>query len=1020
MNRLLVGKRSYGRATALRLLALPILAVILAGTAAAQSGKLSGRITDSANGDGLPGASVLLEGTQLGRSADAQGRYDIIGITPGTYAVRVSFIGYNTQVVTLRVTSDITTSLDVALVSSTIQGGEIQVLAERPVVDPNQTTSRSLVTGEEIGRLPVGNLQDVISRTSNSYDGFIRGSRRYETRTIIDGVDVSDALNQIAPNTNGGSVAYAGQLYNNTNRSDQTNSALFTINPEGVEEVTVNSGATEARYGAASGGVVAVTLAEGRGPIRGSGSFRMTPGMSRPGPDSLAFYSAEDIAAYNTARDLRIANNDASAALFTWTPDKYASGDPEIDARINVGGSITERLRFFAAGQWFKGSGYQPNQSSQRINGQLKGTYELGRNTRISLLGIAEDRGLWGGWNNTSYNDVFRFYLEGITQNDGGSYLGSAKVTQILSPSSFIDVQAYRTYSRSRYGYVDDNGNGRTDVGEQGDFIDFTDPMQIARYIGTGTDRSRMFYENISDSFANTGLVSPGSTPFKAGLPQPYSEDATQATMGFKVDYNNQVTPNHYLQVGTELKLYDLDYEQVYGIDQSGSKLNGALEPYVYQNWNRKPSNLGLYASDRMEYGGLIVNMGMRVEFANRDMDKINDYFYPFRRDTVAAADAGIVYQADANGVVTPALDANGAQIPRVLLRNNFDRGDAVATDVFLNPSIGVSHPIGTTAAMYFSYARSQQLLPFTTLYQMYDGNSSNNRFFTYQDPEQDPITSNNYELGVQWEFAPGWGVDVNTYMRALDNYGQANLQATNRNPTGEPALVGATHTYSTSAGYGEARGIEMTLRRAPLKFGNDITLGLTGSYTYGTIEASSFAGANQTQFQDPNPNTPESVRTLPFGNAQNFSNFLQRVRGGASTLTGGYGRAHRFVVRSVASLPYDVSVGFSGNLESGFLYNDINADARARDLLTGPTNFNIDLRLEKRFSFAQRFGLDVYVDILNLTNAQNIVAYESFSQRGPQIFQETGSPGTRLINPDGTSIYGPARAIFFGTRARF
>jgi outer membrane receptor protein involved in Fe transport len=419
-----------------------------------------------------------------------------------------------------------------------------------------------------------------------------------------------------------------------------------------------------------------------------------------------------------------------------------------------------------------------------------------------------------------------------------------------------------------------------------------------------------------------------------------------------------------------------------------------------------------------MEYGGLIVNLGLRVEFANRDMEQITDYFHPFRRDTV---EAGIVYDADANGVVTPRLDANGNQIPRMLLRNNFERSGAVATDMFINPSLGVSHPIGTNAAMYFSYARNQQLLPFTTLYQFYDGNSSNNPFFTYQNPEQAPITSNNYELGVQWEFQPGWGLDVNTYMRSIDNYSQATLQATNRNPTGEAALVGAFHNFATSAGYADSRGIEMVIRRAPLELANDVKLALTGSYTFGTIEASSVAGTNVTTFRDLNPNTPESATTLPFENTQDFRNFPQAVRGGASTLTGGYGRTHRFVLRSVAELPFDVSVGLSGNLESGFLYPKvIDADPRDRELLTGPSNYNIDLRLEKRFSFAERFGLDVYMDVLNLTNAQNIVAYESFTPSGPAVFQETGSPGARLINQDGTSIYGPARAIFFGTRARF
>ncbi len=983
--------------------------------ASAQTGKLSGTISDATTGQPLAGATAFLDGTQLGAATDVEGRYNVIGISPGTYLVRVSYVGYTTQLVELRIVSDITTTLDVELVSAAVQGDEVEVTAERPVVDANQTTSRSLVTGEEMAQLPVSNLQDVISRTSNSYDGFIRGSRRYETRTIVDGVDVTNSLNQIAPNGTGNS--YAGLTYSSTNRSSETNSSLFNLSPDGVEEVSVNSGATEARYGAASGGVVAVTLAEGRGPLRGTASFRMAPQGIRPGPDSLDFYIDGDT--YLAERDLRVSNGDDAASLYTWTPDAYDTGEPEIDGRFSLGGSVTDRLRFFTTGQVFQTHGYQPNEFRRRVSGQLKATYDLGANTQVSVVGLAEDRGLWGGWNNRAYSDFWRFYLEGVAQNDAGSYLGSVRVRQLLSSTSFINVQAYRTYQRTRYGYVDDDGNGFTDPGEDGEFLDFNDPQVIAKYIGTGTDRSKMFYENISDSFSDSGLNLPSGSRYKLGRPQPYSEDAEQITNGFKVDYSNQVTPNHYVQAGTELKLYDLSYQQVYGVDQTGSKLNGAIEPFIPQEWERNPWNLGLYVSDRMEYGGLIVNAGLRVEFANRDMEKITDFFYPFRRDSVTA---GIVYTTDASGNVVPATDAAGNQIPRELARNTFDRGEAVPTDVFFNPSLGVSHPIGETASMYFSFSRNQQLLPFTTLYQFYDGNHSNNLFFTYQDPEQKPITSNNYELGVQWEVFAGWGLDVNAYTRSIDNYGQSTLSATNRTPEGEPTIAGLnTHNFATSAGYADSRGIEVVVRRQPLELTEGVRLGLTGSYTFSTVEASSFAGSNTTSFSDTAAGTDSSRTQLPFGNAQNFSNFPQQVAGGSSTLTAGYGRTHRGVLRAIATLPFQISVGMTGTLESGFLYpKTVGADPRDRALLTGPTNYQVDLRLEKRFTFADRFGADIYVDATNITNQQNVVAYENFTPNGPAVFEETGRPGERLILADGTSLYGPPRNLFFGLRARF
>lgn len=990
-----------------RYVVLALLTVALPGLAFAQDGKLSGTITDAETGDPIPGATVVLVGTQQGAATNSEGQYVIIGIDPGTYDVRTSFVGYTTQVVEgLLVTSDRTTSLDFELTTEMIQGEEVIVEAEQVVVDQNQTTSRSLVTGEEIARLPVTDLQDVVSRTANSYKGFLRGSRRFEAKTVIEGVDVSDAFYALTP-TSSNAGGFAGLVYNNTNKSSQTSASLFSVNPDIVSEVTVNTGATDARYATGSGGVIAVSLGEGSGPITGSVSARITPQINRPGPDSLAFYTEEGAEAYMTVRDELLSAEDptsqARGQRFTWTPDRYAiAEDPEADVRFNVGGSITDRWTFLASGQWFQTSGFQPNEFRRRLGGTLKSSYQVAPRSRLTALALVEDQGLWGNWNNRSYQDYWRYYLEGVAQDDGGAYLGSLKWTQVLSSTSFVDFQVYRTYKRTRYGYVDDDGNGFTDPGEDGDFLDFRDPEVIQNYIGPG-EAGLMFSTNYSDPFGNiTGLQQENFT-LRTAQPTPYSEDALNTVNGFKADYSNQITFNHYIQAGTEVKLRHFEYDQIYGIDGDGAKLNATdadgnvLEPYVPNSFTRNPYEIALYVSDRMEYGGLIVNAGLRVEFVNRDMDKIADFYYPFVRDTVM-------------------VDG------RALARNNFNRGEAVPTDVFWNPRLGVSHPIGERAAMYFSYARNQQLPPYTQLYEWYNGNNSTNRFFVYQNPEQDPITSNNYELGVQWEFAEGWGADINAYMRSIDNYGRAIFQATNRVPEGETAPTGlpTLHSWATSFGYAESRGIELVLRRRPLQLAQDVTLGVTASYTYSTVEQAQNAGSTSLSFADNDPDNPTTE--LPFEIADDVQNFPINVQGGASTLTGGYDRRHRMVLRSVAALPYEFSMGLTGSFESGFLYAPaFRDDQRDRSLLTGPANFQLDLRFEKRFSLVQNFGLDLYLDVINLTDRNNIIAFNRNELSSELlVFETTGNPGNRLVQRDGSVLYGPARSIYFGLRARF
>ena len=978
----------------LSLLVVTLGLVALPCAAWAQNGKLSGTITDAETGDPIPGATVLIPATSQGAATDEEGRYVIIGIDPGEYDVRVSFIGFATRVIEgIRVTSNRTTTLDIALAEEVVQGQEVVVEASRPVVDQNQTTSRSLVTGEEISRLPVSNLQDVIARTANAYDGFVRGSRRFETRTIVEGIDVTDAFYALSAGSN-----YEGATYSNANRTNETSSSILSLNPEGIEEVTVNSGATEAQYSAGSGGVVAVALDDGRGPLRGTFSARVAPSLERPGPDSLAFYvDAED---YFTERQ-QVADP-LKQALYTWNEDKYAiADDPELDLRFTLGGSITDAWSFNLTGQFFQTNGYLPNYFRKRINGQLKTTYQLTPKTQITAIGLIEDKGLWGGWNNRDYMEFWRFYLEGVAQQDGGSYIGSLRLRQVLSNTSYLTVQAYRTFDRQRYGYVDDDGDGFQEIGEDGDFLDFTDLDVVRQYIGTtGSEGTRdeannpkMFVDIVTDNFSETQINLPEGTRYRLARPAPFSEDRTSTANAIKLDYANQVNFNHFVQAGVEFKQRRFDYRLIDGLPGPGAILNDELEPFRINDWERKPWELALYASDRMEYAGLVINLGLRANFVDRDVQEIENYYFPFEQVEV---------------------DFEGKQV----LRNRIVRGDDVPVDVLLNPSVGVSHPIGETAAMYFSYSRSQQLLPYSELYRYYDGINTTSRFFTMANPEQDPITSNNYELGVQWEFSPGWGADVNAYARSIDNYASVTYTAFSAPPEGQSNPAGFDrYTYRTNTGYADARGVELVLRRAPLQLAEDVSLGLTASYTFSFVEQARITGENNTTFRF-DEETGETQ--LPFDDAEDFQNFPQNVRGG-STITGGFDRRHRGIIRAVSNLPYGIGLGLLTTIESGFQYpKAIGADPRDRELLTAPTNYQIDLRLEKGFAFTGRFGVDVYVDVTNLTNRENVVAYEDYTPSGPVIFQETGVPGSRLIRDDGVALYGPARTIFFGSRLRF
>jgi len=64
----------------------------------AQTASISGKIFDGTNNLGLPGASVIIEGTTQGTVTDMDGNFKISGIAPGTVKLKVSYIGYVTQI----------------------------------------------------------------------------------------------------------------------------------------------------------------------------------------------------------------------------------------------------------------------------------------------------------------------------------------------------------------------------------------------------------------------------------------------------------------------------------------------------------------------------------------------------------------------------------------------------------------------------------------------------------------------------------------------------------------------------------------------------------------------------------------------------------------------------------------------------------------------------------------------------------------------------------------------------------
>ena len=128
----------------------------LAGAAVAgTTGKIVGKVTDEKE-EGLPGASVVIEGSRLGASTDAEGFYVIISVDPGVYKITASMVGYHSVTQEqIQVRSDFTNTVDFLLRETELELEEMVVVAEAPPVEPDKTESRYVVTAQDIARTPI-------------------------------------------------------------------------------------------------------------------------------------------------------------------------------------------------------------------------------------------------------------------------------------------------------------------------------------------------------------------------------------------------------------------------------------------------------------------------------------------------------------------------------------------------------------------------------------------------------------------------------------------------------------------------------------------------------------------------------------------------------------------------------------------------------------------------------------------------------------------------------------------------
>ncbi len=230
---------------------------------------LSGTVTDNADGEPLPFASVMTGEGRAGVQADGNGRWALT-LPAGKYRVTVSYVGYVPVTETVNLTSD--KNITTALSQSGKSLGEVVVTASE---------NRSLTSGSRIDRDAMMHLQPTsftdllellpgnisktpvmgqvnsisLRETGFSPDGTTTVSDDYAisalgTSFVVDGAAINtDASLTQVPGATSGDAAYSRTAVNR-------GVDMRTISTDNIESVEVLRGIPSAEYGNLTSGVV--------------------------------------------------------------------------------------------------------------------------------------------------------------------------------------------------------------------------------------------------------------------------------------------------------------------------------------------------------------------------------------------------------------------------------------------------------------------------------------------------------------------------------------------------------------------------------------------------------------------------------------------------------------------------------------------------------------------------------------------------------------------------------------------
>jgi len=928
------------------LLLLPTLVAV------AQTGRLSGKVTDLTTGEPLIGANIIVVGTSLGAATDISGEYSISNLNSGTYDVKASYIGYQAITQTnVRISAGLTTELNFQLPGEGISVGEVVVVSERPLINKSNTNAIRTTTSETIEALPVRGFNSIIALTpgivQQNNNIYIRGGRVDEVGYYLEGTNITNPV-------------FGGRG--------------VTIVQDAVEEIQVQAGGYTAQYGGANAGIVQTQLKSG------TPDFKFSIGYVT---DNLSFKSKDNrFDGEKTLGSYQYGYNEftgtISGPLFSdkvkffglinsnWHLDATPLPFPGINLGVITDQQSTTPETNSIDLTYPGGPTYGAQTQSYTGTGTL--TFDLNPLIFRVTGSYTDVKGGNGGGGNIS--QLANLGRISIFESANSSFSG--KMTHILSPTTYYEISGGYTYN-----YTENMDPLLRDNWElYGDSVANAEVGAKWNRTSRDIEQGRVGRYQRPTTYDVLGFQFFAPNDINAG----YSKTKREV-FNFNAAFSTEINKIHTIKVGGELSTYTIrsyafsagrsasqyanavyqnsllptplpindvmiSLTNSYGYDHFGNEVSGDFDGNAGVDdigllAPKKPLFAGAYLEDRITYKDLILNIGLRYDYFDVDNLTIKD---PTRPES--AIDFG-----------TNKVDPAG-----LAKTNTFDA---------VSPRLGFSFPVTDQTVFHAQYGKFVQQSRLRDMYQGIYGLGTQLRggFFIATPVGLDvrPTRTTQYEIGFTQQIASFASFDITGYYKDIQNQVEFDIQNTG---SGSPYQ---SYNILQNGDFATTKGVEVSFN---MRRTENIMVNASVSF-------------QDAQGTGSNPNSKAGIVGAPLDGVTVFKpNYISPLDYNKA-ITGNVNLDYRFPADHSSPIlrefglsalftfdsghPFTLGEGKGDN--SGSLEGDNRFRSPIEDLNGSVTPWisQLDLKIDKSFTIAEKLRLNIYFFVVNLLDATNV-----------------------------------------------